>query len=195
MKKSKKTKRYIVEKTAEIFNKKGFAGTSLSDLTSATNLTKGSIYGNFKNKEEVAISVFNFNYQNLIKRFAVKLSQETTSIGKLHAFVDQYMEAYEDLIQLGGCPILNNAVESDDTNENLHNLSMKAFSDWNKNISSIIRKGINDKEIYSSIDANSYADLFVITIEGGLLLAKSTGEKHYFDHAIQHLKTIINESF
>ena len=79
MSKAKKTKRYITERTAEIFNKKGFVGTSLADLTNATNLTKGSIYGNFQKKEEVAISAFNYNYQYLIKRFASKLSAEKNS--------------------------------------------------------------------------------------------------------------------
>ena len=195
MKKSQKTKRYIIEKTADLFNKKGFTGTSLTDLTAATNLTKGSIYGNFKDKEDVAIAAFNFNYQNLIKKFAARLSQERTATGKLNAFLDIYEEAYDELVQLGGCPILNNAVDSDDTNERLKNLSVKAFKDWNQNIASIIRKGIADKEIYASINADSYADLFLINIEGGLLLAKSTGERHYFDHAIRHLRTIVSESF
>ena len=51
---SEKTRQLIIETAAPIFNKKGYAGTSLSDLTQATGLTKGSIYGNFKNKDEVA---------------------------------------------------------------------------------------------------------------------------------------------
>ena len=45
--KSDRTKQFIVEKTAPVFNEKGYAGTSLTDLTNATRLTKGSIYGNF----------------------------------------------------------------------------------------------------------------------------------------------------
>jgi AcrR family transcriptional regulator len=195
MKKSQKTKRYIIEKTAEIFNKKGYIATSLSDLTDATNLTKGSIYGNFKNKEEVAVAAFNFNYQRLIKKFTSRMSRESSSVGKLNAFLDIYEESFKELVDLGGCPILNNAVDSDDTHEHLLSLSVKAFNDWNHNIASIIRKGIADKEIYASINADSYADLFLINIEGGLLLAKSTGERHYFDHAIRHLRTIVSESF
>jgi AcrR family transcriptional regulator len=61
MSKSERTKNYIIEKAAPIFNTKGFAGTSLSDLTEATGLTKGSIYGNFENKEEIAIQVFKYS--------------------------------------------------------------------------------------------------------------------------------------
>ena len=57
MSKAKRTKWYIIEKTAEIFNKKGFSGTSLTDLTSATQLTKGSIYGNFEAEEIYTVTV------------------------------------------------------------------------------------------------------------------------------------------
>ena len=195
MSKAKRTKWYIIEKTAELFNKKGFVGTSLHDLTNATQLTKGSIYGNFKNKEDVAVAAFNHNYQNLIKRFGSKLSEKSNAIDKLQVFLDTYAAIYDDIISLGGCPILNNAVDADDTNETLFTLSKKAFSDWNKNIKSIIEQGKKNKEIFDAVDAQYYADLFIANIEGGLLLAKSTGEKRYFSHAIQHLRKIIEDTF
>lgn len=195
MSKAKKTKQYITEKTAELFNKKGFAGTSLSDLTSVTGLTKGSIYGNFENKEDVAVAAFNHNYQILIKRFGAKLSKKKNFVDKLIIFLDTYEELYEDIIDMGGCPILNNTVDADDTNSRLNSLSKKAFGDWNKNIKGIIEQGKEKKEIYDTIDASYYADLFVFTIEGGLLLAKSTGEKRYFTHAIKHLREMVIDKF
>ncbi|HAE68223.1 MAG TPA: TetR/AcrR family transcriptional regulator, partial [Sphingobacterium sp.] len=54
MSKAEQTRQYIIEKTAPIFNKKGYFATSLSDITTATGLTKGSIYGNFKDKDDLA---------------------------------------------------------------------------------------------------------------------------------------------
>jgi len=50
MGKAEQTRRMIIEKAAPIFNKKGYLGTSISDLTKSTGLTKGAIYGNFKDK-------------------------------------------------------------------------------------------------------------------------------------------------
>jgi len=66
--KADRTRQFIVETTAGIFNKKGYAGTSLSDLTQVTGLTKGSIYGNFKNKEEVAVAAFEYNTSKVRKQ-------------------------------------------------------------------------------------------------------------------------------
>ncbi len=191
MSKAKKTKRYIVDKTAIIFNQKGFVGTSLSDLTGATKLTKGSIYGNFNNKQEVAEAAFNYNYQNLIKRFASKLSIKKHAKDKLYIFLETYEEVYNELMGSGGCPILNNAVDADDTNPALHSLSIRAFKDWNSNLKNIIKNGKSVQEIDGSIDEEYYADLFIITIEGSLMLSKCTGEKRYFEHGIQHLKNLV----
>jgi len=38
----------------------------MSDLTSATGLTKGALYGNFKNKEELAFLAFKFNVDRVV---------------------------------------------------------------------------------------------------------------------------------
>ncbi len=192
MSKAKRTKWYIIEKTADIFNKKGFTGTSLTDLTTATGLTKGSIYGNFKNKEEVAEAAFNFNYQGLIKHFTPNLASATTSKAKLHAFLDTYEQVYQSLIEHGGCPILNNAVDSDDTNKAMAALSIKAFQDWELNLVNMMKQGIQEKEINETIDPQYYADLFITNIEGSLMLSKITGEKRYFKNAILHLRGIVD---
>jgi len=48
MGKAEKTRSYIIEKTAPILTLKVTAGTSMNDITEATGLTKGSIYGNLQ---------------------------------------------------------------------------------------------------------------------------------------------------
>jgi hypothetical protein len=40
--KAEKTSEFIIQKVAPIFNKHGYSGTSMSDLTNATKLTKGA---------------------------------------------------------------------------------------------------------------------------------------------------------
>ena len=59
--KAEVTTKYILETVAPIFNQKGYAATSMDDITRATGLTKGAIYGNFKNKETLAIEAFKKN--------------------------------------------------------------------------------------------------------------------------------------
>src|SRR4051812_49192949 len=115
MSKAEKTKQFIVEKIAPIFNKKGFAGTSLSDMTDATGLTKGSIYGNFTNKDEVALAVYDYNLSRLNKAIDETVAEGTNSIEKLLKMANFYRSRFKSLMATGGCPILNTAVDADDT--------------------------------------------------------------------------------
>ena len=56
MRKAEETRNYIIEQAAPIFNMHGYYGTTMSQLTKAINMTKGAIYGNFKDKDEIALA-------------------------------------------------------------------------------------------------------------------------------------------
>ena len=49
--KGEKTRRRIVERAAGVFNKKGYFGTSMTDLVREIGLEKGGIYNHFAIKE------------------------------------------------------------------------------------------------------------------------------------------------
>jgi len=88
--KAEKTRQFIIEKTAPIFNTKGYAGTSLSDITEATGLTKGSIYGNFANKDEVALAAFDYNLQTVQGIIRSEMNKQESVKEKLLVYVNVY---------------------------------------------------------------------------------------------------------
>ena len=94
--KAERTRSFIIESTAEIFNKKGYAGTSLSDLTEATGLTKGSIYGNFENKEDVALAVFDYNHSRILHRTRSLVEEAKTFHDKLMVYATVYKRLIRD---------------------------------------------------------------------------------------------------
>ncbi|WP_262149766.1 TetR/AcrR family transcriptional regulator [Chryseobacterium foetidum] len=180
MSKAEKTRQFIIEKTATLFNTKGYFSTSLSDITEATGLTKGSIYGNFENKNEVAIEVYKYNSGVLRKNLSRSFSDEfPTMTDKLYAFVSFYRKNWKFVFQSGGCPLMNAATESDDTFPELKNQVKRSFEVWIKTISDIITTGQESGEFRIEINPDDYASLFIILLEGGILLSKTTGnEKH-----------------
>ena len=187
---SEKTRQLIIEKTAEVFNKKGYAGTSLSDLTLATGLTKGSIYGNFKNKEEVAIEAFRFNHQFMVQGFKKKLTGKQTAIEKLLAFVDFFREEYRPMFKRGGCALLNAAADLDDMEPNLFQEVKAAFEDWRNGIANIIKEGMEQQEI-KPIDATRMAQKMIAVMEGSVLLAKTLEDSAILVDNMNSLKTEI----
>jgi AcrR family transcriptional regulator len=194
MSKAEKTKRFIIEKTASLFNTKGYISTTLSDITEVTGLTKGSIYGNFENKDEVAIEVYKYNAALLKQSMSRSFSEEfPTAIDKLQAFVAFYRKNWQPVFLNGGCPLMNAATEADDTFPDLKNQVKKSFQEWMIKISEVIIQGQKSGELKENADAGEYASLFVMLIEGGILLSKTTGEEKFLNQALDRILSIINK--
>lgn len=194
MSKAEKTKQFIIEKTAPLFNTKGYNATSLSDITQATGLTKGSIYGNFENKDQVAIEVYKYNAALLSKVMSHSLGdQYPTSTEKLHAFVAFYRENWRSVFSNGGCPLMNAATEADDSFPVLKQYVQKSFTLWLEKITAVIVQGQKNNELKGSANADEYASLFIMLIEGGILLSKTMDDEKYLNLALDRVKDMIDQ--
>jgi TetR/AcrR family transcriptional regulator, transcriptional repressor for nem operon len=168
---NEKTRQLIIEKTASIFNKKGYTGTYLSDLTKATGLTKGSIYGNFRNKNEVAVEAFKYNYRELTKEVVQKMEQTERSDEKFLVYLKHYKKEYARIFKNGGCVILNTAIDSDDGNELLRSEVSKTLLNWKNKFKSILDEGIEKGEIKET-DTEKFIVRMIALIEGSIMMAK-----------------------
>ena len=189
--KAERTKRFIIEKSSPIFNRKGYAGTSLSDLTKATGLTKGSIYGNFKNKDEIAECAFRYNLSFIIKTLTAEIDKAETYIEKLLVYPRVYRRNITAMIAIGGCPILNTVIDADNTNDTLRFLAVDIIIDWKRAIMGLVRKGKAAGEIKVNSDETVIAENIICLIEGGNAMTKATGEESYMLNAIDQVERII----
>jgi TetR/AcrR family transcriptional regulator, transcriptional repressor for nem operon len=114
MSKAERTKQFIVEKTAPIFNMKGYNATSMNDILKVTGLTKGGVYCNFENKDEIAGEAFEYSFGKIKDALKIKVQKQNTAKGKLTAILSFYKNYSIKPITEGGCPIQNTAIDSDD---------------------------------------------------------------------------------
>lgn len=194
MSKAEKTKQFIIEKTAPIFNTKGYSGTSISDITTAAGLTKGSIYGNFENKDEVAIASFKFNVKKLHDVLSREIEKQRTFKEKLLVYPRIYAK-YQNLeVTPGGCPILNTAIESDDTHPVLKKYAERTLLYWKEKLMYLISQGINAGEFKAeSINAENTALTIIALIEGAIMISKLTGNVNYLSAVMLSLHKIIED--
>lgn len=195
MSKAEKTKQFIIEKTAPIFNKKGYAGTSLQDITTATQLTKGSIYGNFGGKDEVALAVFDHNIGRVTNIIRSEISKYDSTKEKLMAYVHVYANFQQYPFPEGGCPMLNTAVEADDTHPKLKQKAKEAIATWKKSIVNLIEKGIERREITKETDAEQVALTIMATIEGMIMIVNLTKKLSYQKTIMKSVQKMIEDLF
>ncbi|KYG80279.1 TetR/AcrR family transcriptional regulator [Roseivirga echinicomitans] len=190
--KSERTKKRIIETVAPIFNKKGYQSTALSDITSATGLTKGAIYGNFGNKENLAEACFNHNVKFLQKGLQMTWAAHPSSIAKLIGLLNFYHQNYKTVANNGGCPLMNVAVEADDFYPFFKEKAKTILLTWQSEIASVIKEGQNSGEIKPEIDPLGFANFYIASIEGGILIAKTTNDPESFFSIIENLKSLVN---
>jgi TetR/AcrR family transcriptional repressor of nem operon len=193
MSKAERTRQFIIEKIATVFNSKGYAGTSINDIIDVTGLTKGSIYGNFKNKDEVALAAFDHNFAKVTQHIGTRIRERESAIQKLLVYPETHRQILSLPFLKGGCPVLNTSVESDDTHPDLKSKAVAALNLWRASVESIITKGIQTKEIKKSTNATEFAAILISLTEGAVMQAKVTGRKTELNVTMDFLEKLIKE--
>ncbi len=189
--KSERTKRYIIQQSAPIFNKKGYSGTSLQDIMEATGLTKGGIYGNFENKDELAAAAFEFNSRFILDQIKSSVLAQRTARDKLNAITGFYRNYLYQSTLSGGCPILNTAVEADDMHDMLREKVLKSLDYIHRSFIYIIEQGMENEEFRQEIDPSYFATIFISLIEGGIMQMKVSKKSKYLMDSLMHMDEII----
>ena len=189
--KSDRTKQFILQKVAPVFNKNGYFGTSMSDITEATGLTKGAIYGNFKNKEDLAYYSFYFNVTYVMDKLTAITKSHENSIDQLLAISAFYKNDYLPKIDTGGCSILNVGIDANNTNPKLYKAVKQVIINIQESISLILTNGISRKEIKPEIDAKEFSSVMFSLIEGGVFTSMTMKDNSYLKNMMNHLDRVI----
>ena len=92
----------------------------------------------------------------------------------------------------GGCPILNTAIESDDTHPALRERARAAMDRWRALFRKTIERGISRGTV-RAVDADEVASVMIATIEGAVMMSKLYGDKAHLERAINHLQEYVEE--
>jgi TetR/AcrR family transcriptional repressor of nem operon len=180
--KAERTRLNIIEKSASLFNRKGYSGTSLKDIMIATGLSKGGLYGHFRGgKEEIAESAFEFAVQSVYHKVGIRTRQVENTIDKLKEVIYFYREHIFHPPVEGGCPIQNTSIEADDNQPALRKRVVRAIEEWSSRITYTLNKGIQRGEIRPDINVEELATYYIGSIEGGIMLARIQKDEQQFD--------------
>lgn len=191
MAKGEQTRQRIVERAAPVFNTLGYSRTSMSELTRATGLEKGGIYNHFPSKEALALAAFDYAIATVGARFAAAIIGVESAVARLEAIVDVFAAYLEAPPIPGGCPILNTAVEADDTEPALRARAQAAMNDLQKLIGLTVKAGVAGAELRPEADPRAVAAVITATMEGAVMLARLYDDPAPLRHAVAHLRWYI----
>jgi len=188
MTKAERTKQFILETAAIIYNEKGLAGTGVDDILEATRLTKGCLYSHFENKEDLTLQVADYLLQKSFEAMSKVLSSPGTAKERIFAYLDLYKAPLRPPMQ-GGCPMFNMAVETDDNLPVVKQKVADALGRSQKLLASLFEEGIRKKEFKPSLDAEVFAFKVMATVEGATVICRSMTTNKPMQGIIKSLKT------
>jgi TetR/AcrR family transcriptional repressor of nem operon len=193
--KAERTREFIIEKAAPLFNKKGYAGTSMNDIMEATGLAKGGLYGNFKSKDEIAAAAFEFSYNRLKEDIGAKVGPKKTASEKLFAILQYYRNYTVSPPIEGGCPLMNTAIDADDAYPFLKQKAKDALHEMLYSLQRILKKGVETGEIKPGIEIKKEAEIIYAQIEGAIMMGKVADDVHMLNRMLENLKEYMKEKY
>lgn len=191
--KAERTTAFIIETVAPVFNKHGYVGTSMSDLTEATGLTKGALYGNFENKEALALSAFQFNSNKLLDKLDEVVAIKGNALDKLFALTTFYRNYDIFTLNMGGCPILNVGVDARDNNALLSAATKEVIKEVEGKIALVLENGVNNNELKIPVPPLQFAKQFFTMLQGAVAMSTMTSDRKYLMNTVAYLELLVKK--
>lgn len=187
------TKERILKYSGRLFNTQGYKATSLSDITAATGLTKGAIYRHFKSKEALEGETLMHLSRIMLNNVGAVVKAEFTAPEKLRA-IFHYFESYISYPPIiGGCPLQNVAIESDDNNPALRRKAVAIMDVLRDSVVRILENGIRHGQLKKGIDKQYYSAVIISSLEGGIMMSRLRRSTHDIKLVILHLEKLLDE--
>ncbi|HDX9642871.1 TPA: TetR/AcrR family transcriptional regulator [Bacillus mobilis] len=175
----------------QLFWEKGYAATSLSDLTAKMEIQKPSLYSAFGDKEGLFEAALR-RYTNLhAANIRTKLQNEQSVKEAIRTFFENMVEEEYKKEFSKGCFCINTMVELAPHNEKFEVLTREQQMYLTVIFQELITKGIQSGELQNDLNAKALAQTLVTSLIGLTVLMKSRPERSVIDNSVSIIVSLV----
>ncbi len=152
--KGERTKRYIFDTSVELFKSFGFNNVTISDITKACNVSKGTFYTHFTTKADIIAIQYEIIDNLYGQYFKENNDKGVIALGKYLEYVFSVVES-----EVGREMVKNLYAE------NLQGVNMMALTSEKRNLHRVLREIVNCEEM-SSINAQEVVNASIVILRG-----------------------------
>ena len=156
-------------------------------------MTKGAIYGNFKNKEQLAVEAFKYNVRAVLAQVSSRMSKVNRATDKLFELTNYYRGYYDLTKDKGGCPILNVGSDTRFVNPVLFKMVRITAKKLEDSIGDILLLGVKNGEFKKDLDIKKTTRNIYSMLEGSVFMATTHNDRMYLVSMMDHLDMLIKE--
>jgi TetR/AcrR family transcriptional repressor of lmrAB and yxaGH operons len=176
---SRSSRQEILRKLSEVFRRDGYTGASLADLAAAVGLGKASLYQKFpQGKVQIGAEVLAESGRTFESEVLAPLREPGTPEARLCKMLGAVRRFYED----GKLSCVLDTLSLGEAGQFYRDGLSEAIRQWQDALAALGREAG-----FSPAKAAIWAEEFVITIEGSLVLARAANDREIFRRALKRL--------
>jgi TetR/AcrR family transcriptional repressor of lmrAB and yxaGH operons len=185
----KDTRKHMIETTAALVHRRGFYGTSLSEILLESGAPRGSLYYHFPGgKEELVLEATRQGVADVTQLLKEVLTGSPDPAEGVRAFVEAAAQVLRDSGYVFGCPVAPIVLDSPESSA-LAEVCQEALGEWQQ----VLVEGLGSVGIERE-RAESLATMIVCGLEGGLILARARRDTAPLDAVAEELATMVQSA-
>lgn len=164
----------VIEQAMEVFWEKGYAATSISDITDATGIKRGSLYNAFEGKDDLFL-------QSLLKYDSGRRKERLRQLEKIDDPRESISRFFDFAVQRAlkdphkkGCLLINTALECEQHDDEVRKIVRDASREMSAFFEKQIRRGQKLGVIPSTIEPRETGRALYALLVGIIVLGRGT---------------------
>ncbi|MET7290496.1 TetR/AcrR family transcriptional regulator [Streptomyces sp. NPDC005573] len=163
----------ILESVREQFWSQGYGATSLQDLTDATGLGKGSLYGAFGDKRQLFLNVLDSYRAEQLSGVRAVLTGPGTAVERLTRLVEGVAEGFTEDPKRRGCLLVNSTSELHSNDPDVAARARVTYQEVEDLLIACVKEAQQDGSVDPSADPQELGRLFLAVMQGIEFLSKT----------------------
>ncbi|MCV7278463.1 TetR/AcrR family transcriptional regulator [Mycolicibacterium flavescens] len=182
----------VIAAARDQFWRRGYAGTSIDDLTAATGLGKGSLYGAFGDKRELFLRALDAYIGERMHRVRDELRDpRRPACDRLTRHLRAQVAATCADTTRRGCMMANSAAELGDSDPAVERMIGRAYREWGALLAECIGEAQRDGAIDSRRDVRSLATVVLAFLRGQEGLRKGGVKPAQLKAGVEEMITLL----
>ena len=182
------TRQRILGVAAEEFHLRGYKATSLSDILSRAEVSKGALYHHFANKQELGYAVLEEAYiEDCMSRWRGAMAQDDIIQGLDQMMQHMRTECVNEEAMKQGCPVHNIAQEMTAQDEGFQQRISAMYTTQAKLVEEALKRSIDAGSIRADIDPEGVALFITSCLPGMAGIVKATRSRDNLEKMHQGL--------
>lgn len=183
------TRQNIIEKSMQLFSVKGYFNTSTADIVQAAGLTKGGLYGHFRNKEEIWYAV----YAECVRIWKRIVFQDIKDIAdpleRIAKVMENSMKNYLGAgIFKGGCFLLNALVDLAGQSPAMSRHLLAGFQGFARLLERWLEEAAQQGLLKEGLNLAEIANFLVISLNGAAPLYAASQDPAVWQQTLAQLR-------